>query len=87
MSSKNKCCQSCGLPWDKDPEAGGTNTDGSKNDLYCSYCFKDGKFVQADWQLEDMQAYALKILSKKGIPELIGKMLVNSIGNLERWKK
>ena len=38
-------CQSCGMPMDT-PELFGTNADGSKNEDYCTYCFKDGKFTQ-----------------------------------------
>ena len=38
-------CQSCGMPLSKDPKNGGTNKDGSKSDKYCSYCYKDGKFM------------------------------------------
>ncbi|MDR1096440.1 MAG: zinc ribbon domain-containing protein, partial [Spirochaetaceae bacterium] len=38
-------CQSCGMPLSKDEDFG-TNTDGSKNNDYCAYCYKDGKFTQ-----------------------------------------
>lgn len=87
MLFKNKSCQSCGLPWDKDPKGGGTNADGSTNDTYCSYCYSMGAFVQPDWTAADMQQYAIKILAKKGIPEMIGKMLVKEIPKLQRWAK
>ncbi len=83
---KYNCCQSCGMPWDKDPERGGTNADGTKSEKYCSYCYKEGAFVQPDWKLEDMQAYAIKVLARKGIPEMLGKMLTKGIADLERWK-
>lgn len=85
MFSKNKSCQSCGLPWDKDPNGGGTNSDGSKNEVFCSYCFKDGAFVQPDWTAADMQDYVVKVLTKKGVPEFLGKMMVKEIPKLERW--
>ena len=38
-------CQSCGMPLTKDVL--GTNADGTKNEDYCMYCYKDGKFLQA----------------------------------------
>ena len=38
-------CQSCGMPIEKD-EIIGTNADGSKNNDYCVYCFKDGKLYR-----------------------------------------
>ena len=37
-------CQSCGMPIEK-PEQFGTNADGSVNEDYCIYCYKDGKFI------------------------------------------
>ena len=39
-----KFCQSCGMPLTDDVL--GTNADGSKNEDYCIYCYKDGKFLQ-----------------------------------------
>ena len=38
-----KFCQSCGMPLTD--EVLGTNADGSKNEDYCMYCYKDGKFL------------------------------------------
>jgi hypothetical protein len=87
MFSSNKSCQSCGLPWDKDPNGGGSNADGSLSEVYCSYCWQNGVFVQPDWTAKDMQEYALKILSRKGVPEFLGKMLVKDIPKLQRWSK
>ncbi len=31
-----KRCQSCGMPISKDPEGGGSETDGSRSAKYCS---------------------------------------------------
>ena len=41
---EQKFCQSCGMPLTD--EILGTNADGSKNEDYCIYCYKDGKFLQ-----------------------------------------
>ena len=87
MLDIKKSCQSCGLPMDKDPQGGGTNADGSKSSVYCSYCYRDGAFVQPEWTLADMQQYALGALKKQGIPEFLGKMLVKEIAKLERWQQ
>lgn len=38
---ETKFCQSCGMPLQKNEELG-TNHDGSKNEEYCCYCYKDG---------------------------------------------
>lgn len=82
-----KCCQSCGLPWDKDPNGGGTNADQTLSDTFCSYCYQKGQFVQPSWTVAEMQAYVMKVLAKKGVPEFLGKMLTKGISELERWKK
>ena len=50
-SMKQKFCQSCGMPLTE--EVLGTNADGSKNEDYCMYCYKDGKFLQ-DCTMEEM---------------------------------
>jgi len=41
MESKNKFCQSCGMPMKQDPQGDGTNADGSINTFYCSYCYQN----------------------------------------------
>jgi hypothetical protein len=46
-----KFCQSCGMPLND--HVLGTNADGSKNEDYCMYCYKDGKFLQ-DCTMEEM---------------------------------
>ena len=46
-----KFCQSCAMPMTE--ELYGTNADGSENDEYCMYCFKDGEFT-SDMTMEDM---------------------------------
>ena len=43
MEKEMKFCQSCGMPLTDDVL--GTNADGSKNEEYCMYCYKDGKFL------------------------------------------
>lgn len=46
-----KFCQSCGMPLAS--ETLGTNADGSPNEDYCIYCYKEGKFTQ-DMTMEQM---------------------------------
>ena len=46
-----KFCQSCGMPISKD--VFGTNANGTPNEDYCIYCYKDGKFTQ-DMTMEQM---------------------------------
>lgn len=87
MGKENSSCQSCGLPFDKVKDGPGTNADGSKSTLYCSYCYKDGKFVQPDWTVDDMIAYATKKLEQYGFPAFMAKLMTKGIAKLERWKQ
>ena len=48
---EQRFCQSCGMPLTDDVL--GTNADGTKNEDYCMYCYKDGKFLQ-DCTMEEM---------------------------------
>ena len=49
---EKKFCQSCGMPL-QTPEEMGTNHDGSKNDEYCCYCYKDGAYT-SDCTMDEM---------------------------------
>ena len=51
---EQKFCQSCGMPLTE--EIFGTNADGSKNQEYCIYCYKDGAFT-GDFTMEQMAEY------------------------------
>ena len=53
-----KFCQSCAMPLSGD-ELFGTNGDGSKNEDYCKYCFKDGEFT-SDMSMEEMMNFCVE---------------------------
>jgi hypothetical protein len=82
-----KNCQSCGMPIKKDPQGGGTNSDGGKSEMYCSYCYVNGAFKNADWTVEEMQIFCKKKLQEMGFPGFLAGWLTKGIPNLERWKK
>ncbi|MCK5416445.1 zinc ribbon domain-containing protein [Candidatus Parcubacteria bacterium] len=84
---KFKRCQSCGMPFKKDPKGGGTNLDGSKNNMYCSYCFENGEFLQPNITLEEMEVLVKGKMKEMGMPGFIAKLLTTGTAKLERWKK
>ena len=51
MESQADICQSCGMPFDKDPKKGGTNADKSLSKKYCSFCFQEGKYLDGNISL------------------------------------
>ena len=71
----------------------GTNADGTKNEDYCMYCYKDGKFLQ-ECTMDEMIEHCAQFVSKvnKGLPqpitkeEYIGQMKMY-FPHLKRWRK
>ena len=86
-----KFCQSCGMPLTE--EVLGTNADGSKNEDYCMYCYKDGKFLQ-ECTMDEMIEHCAQFVDEvnKGLPtpitkeEYIGQMKMY-FPHLKRWRK
>ena len=88
MNNNVKICQSCGMPLDNDTNKGGTNSDGSKSDKYCSFCFQNGKFTDEGISLQEKIEKNIQIaVSRLNIPESKAREMAESLlPNLERWK-
>ena len=69
---KVEFCQSCGMPLTD--EVLGTNADGSKNEDYCMYCYKDGKFLQ-ECTMDEMIEHCAQFVGavNEGLPNPITK--------------
>jgi hypothetical protein len=81
-----KFCQSCGMPMKKDPEQGGTETDGSKSLKYCSYCYQSGQFMNPDFTAHQMQVFCIEKMKEQGMPWIVAWLFTRGIPRLERWK-
>ena len=88
---EQKFCQSCGMPLTE--EMKGTNADGTKNEDYCIYCYKDGKFTM-DCTMEEMIQFCAQFVDEvnKNLPQPITKeQYIASMRQffpmLKRWKK
>lgn len=87
-------CQSCGMPLRFDVEEWlGTNADGSKNDTFCYYCLKDGKYT-VDVSMHEMIDIWLKYIDKYNMyahtvysPEELKTILEKRLPALKRWKQ
>ena len=101
MNKEMKFCQSCGMPLTEDVL--GTNADGSKNEDYCMYCYKDGKFLQ-DCTMEEMIEHCAQFFAEQsGKAERVGAvneglekpitkeeyigMMKTYFPQLKRWRK
>lgn len=83
----NSRCQSCGMPFSKDPQKGGTNADGSKSSDYCSLCFKYGEFTDTFTSAREMQDFAREQLEEKGYGRIARYFMTLDIPRLARWRK
>jgi general stress protein 26 len=91
MEKTMKFCQSCGMPLTD--EVLGTNADSSKNEEYCMYCYKDGKFTQEctmDEMIEHCAQFVGEFNEGSGMKltreEAIGQMKMY-FPHLKRWRK
>ena len=82
-------CQSCAMPIGGDKDLLGTNADGSKNEDYCIYCFKDGDFT-ADISMDEMIEGCIPHLTEAHpnmTEESARAMMKEVFPKLKRWSK
>ena len=87
---EQRFCQSCGMPLTDDIL--GTNADGSKNEEYCIYCYKDGTFT-GDYTMEQMADFCAQFVDdynkhtgKNLSREEYKKELLKFFPMLKRWQ-
>ena len=81
-----KICQSCGMPMQEDQY--GTEKDGSKNQMYCCYCYEDGAFAQEcdmEEMVESCASFEVEGGRAKNLEEA-KEYLRKYFPTLERWK-
>ena len=88
VMTKEKHCQSCGMPMCKDAVYG-TNADGSKSEDYCEHCFENGKFTGGDCTMEEMIELCVPYVVEAN-PNMskndAKKMMQELFPTLKRWK-
>lgn len=79
-------CQSCGRPLKEDIK--GTEKDGSLSLDYCDLCYKNGRFIDPDITLEQMQEVCIKAMRDMHFPKFLAKHIAKSqLPKLKRWQK
>ncbi|MEI5906323.1 zinc ribbon domain-containing protein [Bacillus spongiae] len=77
-------CQSCAMPMENE-KLFGTNQDGSKNEEYCVYCYKNGVFT-ANVTMNEMVNICVPHLVEEGMKEAEArKMMEGVLPTLKRW--
>lgn len=89
---EQKFCQSCGMPLQRTEDLG-MNADGSQNEDYCCYCYKDGAFTQ-NFTMEEMIAHCAQFVEefnkdseKKMTKEEAIAEMKQHFPMLKRWRK
>ena len=90
MEKEMQFCQSCGMPLTD--EVLSTEADGSKNEEYCIYCYKDGTFT-GDFTMEEMAEFCAQFVDEYNkntgqslTREEYKQMLLQYFPNLKRWQ-
>lgn len=81
-------CQSCGMPLAK-AEDFGTNSDGSKNEDYCTYCYQNGAFT-GNQTMDEMIELCLDATKDTGLytdREQAKSEMLAWFPTLKRWQK
>ena len=73
-------CQSCLMPFKKDPGE-------RENDKYCSLCFKNGKLCYEGNDLKEFQKICYKMMIDGGMNPLKVKLFTFMIRFASRWRK
>ena len=81
-------CQSCGIPRRQDPHSGGTEADGSRSALYCSYCYKNGAFTEPQIDTAaKMQRFCIEQMVQSGMWRPMAWLFTRRIPKLQRWRQ
>lgn len=79
-------CQSCGMPMTEEKDFG-NNSDDSKNEDYCIYCYQKGQFT-FNGNLEEMIEKQVSMHDMVGITEEgARKIAIETLPTLKRWKQ
>jgi len=80
-----KYCQSCGMPFDEaHKELIAKEADGSDS-IYCTYCYKDGKFLDPGATVRDMVEMGVPHLGHKIGEAAAREQLSKFVPTLARW--
>lgn len=77
--------QSYSMPLQKSEDFG-LNKDGTKNEEFCSFCFKEGKFIDPDYTVYQMITKITEIMNEMHFPKEIIEQTQKKIPNLKRWR-
>ena len=83
-----KCCQSCGLPFNEEHKHFIAKEVDCTESIYCTMCYKDGEFIVPNMTMDEMieiQVPHLVGSLKLGTETEIRKQLREVLPKLQRW--
>ena len=86
MEISYKNCQSCGMPLKRDEKGGGSNADGSKSKMYCSYCYEKGEFIYKGGNVNEFQEFCKNKMMEGGHSKFTSWLFTRGMKRLDRWK-
>ena len=81
-----KYCQSCGMPFDEAHKAFIAKNANGSDSFYCTYCYKDGEFLNPDATIEDMVEMGVPYLAQKIGDRAAREELSLLVPTLKRWE-
>ncbi len=82
MKPNPTMCESCLMPFKKDPLG-----DKRESEIYCSYCFNNGKLVYGGNDLKEFKKLMIKAIVSRGESKLKAHFFALMAGFAPRWKK
>jgi hypothetical protein len=70
------------MPIRRDKKGGGTNADGSKNQMYCSHCYEAGAFTLPQVSASQMQERVRAKMKEMGMPGFVARLFTRKIPKL-----
>ncbi len=87
MLQEECVCQSCGMPIDRHEDFG-TNSNLTKNEDFCIFCFHNGRFSEPEISKAVMVSRITEsLVAKTNLPKEQAHRFVNdTISSLKRWQ-
>lgn len=82
-----KLCQSCGLPFNEEHKHFIAKESDGSDSSYCTFCYKNGEFLNPEATIEDMIELVVPQLARKIGEEAARQELSSLLPTLERWKR
>ena len=80
-------CQSCGMTFDEQHKQFIAKEKDGSDSIYCTYCYKDGEFINPHATMEDMIEIAVPHFARKiGYEGAARKYMRDVVSGLSRWK-